>query len=109
MLEKVKALFFLLCEELAFGRWFGCRWFSKGCEALFGILLELVFRVLLQASIDHLAELVDFIERLFVFFLHLTHDLEWTMLLAEYSVVALTVDPFNFEEVVGSASALNME
>ena len=63
----------------------------------------------LNTLIDDLRELLDLLNSLLILLFHLTYYLQWPVLLTEDSIVALPVDPLNFEEIAGSSSTLYVE
>lgn len=72
---------------------------------LFGLCSPVNFKTL----VDHFAELLNFFESLFILLFHLSDNLERSVLFAKDSIAALTVNSLHLEEVVVSASALNVE
>ena len=63
----------------------------------------------LNTLIDDLRELLDLLNCLLVFLFHLTYYLQWSMLLTEDSVVALSINSLNLKEIIGSSSTLYVE
>ena len=109
LLQLAETLLLLLGEQFLFARGLGRWWLREGLEALLSSLLDLGAPVDVQAAVDHLAELLDLLQGLLVLLLHLSHDLQGPVLLAEDAVVPLSVDAFDLEEVVGPPGTLNME
>lgn len=62
-----------------------------------------------NALLKHFCELIDFLYCLSVPFFLLFHNFQWSVLLTEDSVESLTVDPFDFHEVVSSSCTLYMK
>lgn len=109
LLGNVQLLQPLLCKDFALAWLLGHWWFRKRLYTLLSILLDLSTSISLHASIDQFAKLLDLLQRLLILFFHFTNDLEWSMLLAEDTIVALSVDALDFKEVVRTACTFDVE
>ena len=87
----------------------GHRGLAEGLHSLLFNLLALGTGVSVHTSVNKLAEFLDFLESLLVFLLHLAHNLQRSVLLAEHTVVALSVHTLHLQEVVCATSTLDVE
>ena len=84
-------------------------WLAEWLHSLLLNLLAFSTGISVHASVNKLAELLDLFESLLVFLFHLAHDLQRSVLLAEYAIVALSVHTLHLQEVVRATCTFDME